>query len=63
VGTDGEHTQLKEQLLNFPRGLKDVPNALAYAMLMSPGDPVYPEFSASQHVVHGLRTTGGKPLY
>jgi hypothetical protein len=35
---------LVEQLLNFPVGRMDVPNALAYALKMRPGLPVYEDF-------------------
>lgn len=33
------------QLLSFPTGRMDFPNALAYALIMRPGLPVFPEFS------------------
>ena len=36
---------LKEQLLSFPTGRIDVPNALAYALRMRPGLPIYDNFS------------------
>jgi hypothetical protein len=35
---------LREQLLSFPTGRIDVPNALAYALRMRPGLPVYENF-------------------
>src|SRR5215467_9581974 len=35
---------LREQLLSFPTGRIDVPNALAYALRMRPGVPVYDNF-------------------
>ena len=37
---------LKAQLLSFPTGRIDVPNALAYALRMRPGLPIYENFSA-----------------
>lgn len=40
----GEHAELKKQLLGFPTGRVDVPNALAYALKMRPGAPVYDNF-------------------
>jgi hypothetical protein len=46
-------SEARGQLLSFPSGRKDFPNALAYALLMKPGLPVYPEFSM-QNVVDGL---------
>jgi hypothetical protein len=35
---------LREQLLSFPTGRIDVPNALAYALKMRPGLPIYENF-------------------
>jgi hypothetical protein len=37
--------EARGQLLSFPTGRMDFPNALAYALIMRPGLPVYPEFS------------------
>lgn len=36
---------LQEQLLNFPSGLIDIANALAYAPRMRPGQPLYEHFN------------------
>lgn len=41
---------LKQQLLSFPTGRIDVPNALAYALRMRPGLPIYENFT--QRNVH-----------
>ena len=56
------HEQLREQLENFPRGLIDIPNALAYALILRPGQPVYPEFR-EEHIVHGMKITNGEPVW
>lgn len=40
-----ELPDLKAQLLGFPTGLIDIPNALAYAMILRPGQPIYDGFS------------------
>lgn len=40
-----ECDDLKKQLLAFPTGRIDAPNALAYALKMRPGAPVYDNFS------------------
>ena len=40
----------KAQLINFPTGRIDFPNALAYALLMRPGQPVYNSFSQANIV-------------
>jgi hypothetical protein len=52
VGDAADHITLKEQLMNFPRGLKDVPNALAYALKLGGGEPAFPEFIADIHTGH-----------
>ena len=41
---------LTQQLLNFPVGRIDVPNALAYALKLRPGLPVYEDFNES-HII------------
>ena len=48
---------LREQLLSFPTGRIDVPNALAYALRMRPGVPVYDNFGFKnvQDDLPGLR--------
>lgn len=45
-----ELPELRQQLLNFPSGRIDAPNALAYALIMRPGQVVYEEFSGSNVV-------------
>jgi hypothetical protein len=44
----------REQFLNFPSGRIDIPNALAYALTLRPGQAVYDAFNTS-HVVDELR--------
>jgi hypothetical protein len=46
---------LKAQLLSFPTGRIDVPNALAYALRMRPGLPIYENFT-HKNVVEDLAT-------
>jgi hypothetical protein len=46
-------SEARGQLLAFPTGRKDFPNALAYALLMRPGLPVYDGFSRD-HVKDAL---------
>lgn len=48
--------EARAQLLSFPTGRKDFPNALAYALLMRPGLPVYPEFSR-ENISESLQKT------
>ena len=38
--------ELRAQLLGFPTGAIDIPNALAYALILRPGQPMYDGFSA-----------------
>jgi hypothetical protein len=54
----GDCDDLKRQLLNFPTGDIDAPNALAYAPRMRAGAPVYDDFGR-QHVAFDLRLTPG----
>lgn len=53
---------LQQQLLGFPTGRIDVPNALAYALKMRPGAPVYDNFGA-RHVGEDLRPLPGRPVW
>jgi hypothetical protein len=53
---------LQEQLLGFPTGRIDVPNALAYALRMRPGAPVYDGFSVT-NIVEGLDAHPRLPLW
>ena len=46
AGTREDFAQCCEQLVNYPTGLKDIPNAMAYLLTLRPGRPVYEEFSA-----------------
>jgi hypothetical protein len=48
-----ECPQAREQFLNFPSGRIDIPNALAYALTLRPGQPVYDAFN-STHIVDDL---------
>jgi hypothetical protein len=48
--------------LSFPSGKIDFPNALAYALLMRPGQPVYEDFSR-QHVAEELGAHADAPVF
>lgn len=50
------------QFLGFPTGKIDVPNALAYALMLRPGQPIYDGFT-SQHVVEDLPLVMRQPVY
>jgi|SRR5215469_2378409 len=47
----------------FPRGRIDGPNALAYALILRPGLPVYEDFLPSVHVAERIFWPRGEPLY
>ena len=57
-----ELPDLRDQLLGFPTGLIDAPNALAYALKMKPGKPLYDGFSVAS-IVEGLRKVPGSRCY
>ena len=46
-----------QQFLNYPSGKIDFPNALAYALLMRPGQPIYEDFTRA-HVADAHARTG-----
>lgn len=52
---------LTDQLLSFPSGDIDAPNALAYALLMRPGLPVYENF-APEHITEAPEYDRARPL-
>ena len=58
----GDCKDLEHELLNFPTGRCDVPNALVYALKMRVGKPVYEDFG-SQHVVDNLEINHRNPRY
>lgn len=53
---------LQAQLLGFPTGKVDVPNALAYALKMRPGAPVYDDFGG-RNISEDLRPAPGHPVW
>lgn len=57
-----EMPDLRQQLLSFPTGRIDAPNALAYALAMRPGAPMYDDFSG-RHVAEELHPTTARPAW
>jgi hypothetical protein len=57
-----ELPDLRAQLLNFPSGRIDAPNALAYALKLRPGAPMYEDFTV-QHIGEDLQPSKGHPLW
>ena len=52
---------LEEQLLNFPSGDIDAPNALAYAPRIRPGAPIYDSFRNAH--IEEIQPMQGKPVW
>jgi hypothetical protein len=57
-----ELSVLQQQLLSFPTGRIDVPNALAYALRMRPGIAIYDNFGFD-HVADDLPVQRGTAVY
>lgn len=53
---------LEQQMLSFPTGKIDTLNALAYALKMKPGNPVYDGFR-QEHVVESLDSINREPCW
>jgi hypothetical protein len=58
----GEMPELRKQLLAFPTGRVDVPNALAFMLKMRPGMPMLDGFGA-MNVAEDLRGLKTRPYY
>lgn len=56
------HPDLESELLSFPTGRMDVVNALAYALRMRAGRPVYDDFGV-RHIAPILEVRPRTPLY
>jgi hypothetical protein len=54
----GECADLKAQLLSFPSGRIDAPNALAYALKLRPGSVIYEDFSV-QNIAEDMAAEAG----
>jgi len=50
VALTTEMPELREQLLGFPTGRRDAPNALAYALQLRPGRLIYEGFNPNVHI-------------
>jgi len=53
---------LVDQLLSYPTGDIDAPNALAYALSLRPGSPIYENFSV-EHTADTLLVDRSKPVW
>jgi len=58
-----ELPDLAGAFVGFPRGRIDGPNALAYALILRPGIPVYEDFLPAVHVAERIFWPRGEPLY
>jgi hypothetical protein len=54
--------ELREQLLQFPTGRIDAPNALAYALTLRPGRLVYEGFNPHLHIAE-IEPAWGRPCW
>jgi hypothetical protein len=54
---------LKQQLLGFPTGDIDAPNALAYALTLQPQQPVYDAFDGDVHIADPLLPLPNTPYW
>ena len=54
--------ELREQLLGFPTGRIDAPNALAYALLMRPGRLIYENWNPNAHI-ESIEPAWGRAAY
>lgn len=54
---------LETQFLSFPFGKIDAPNALAYALSLRPGAPLYDGFSPTEHVAETVLHDRSRPLW
>lgn len=62
VGGKRQHAQLIAEIANFPKGKVDTVNALAYALRMFAGDPVYSDFGES-NIGPAPQPGTGEPAY
>lgn len=53
---------IKNQFLNFPNGIIDAPNALAYALRMRPGQVMFPAFGLT-NIMEGLEPAKRTPFF
>ena len=53
---------LKVQLLSFPTGKIDAPNALAYAPRLRPGAPIYEDFGG-KNIAEDISPSSGRPVW
>jgi hypothetical protein len=57
-----EQPELKAQLLGFPTGFIDIPNALAYALVLRPGQAMYENFS-HMNVADDIYKLARQPMF
>lgn len=61
VGGRAAHSKLVSQILNFPSGKRDILNALAYALRVFSGVPVYGDFG-EDNICQGYAVSRGEQL-
>jgi len=59
----GDFPDLRSEILNFPTGLNDIFNTLAYALRLRPGKPVYEEFGYAHVAPDALKPNTTQPVW
>lgn len=59
----GEFPQLRQEILNFPTGLNDILNCVAYGLRLRAGKPVYEDFGFAHVAPDQLRPHTSQPLW
>lgn len=59
----GEFPELRQEILNFPTGLNDIFNTIAYALRMRAGKPVYEDFGLNHVAPDTLRPHSAAGLW
>ena len=62
AGDHAKFEELEKQLLAFPTGRIDAPNALAYFLKLRPGQPMFENFS-NDNIVEGIKPNAVRPVY
>jgi len=62
AGDRANFKDMEQQLLSFPQGRIDVPNALAYFLRLRPGQPIFEGFNV-EHIQEDLKPNATRPLY
>lgn len=59
----GDFPELRQEILNFPTGLNDIFNTLAYALRLRAGKPIYEDFGYSHVAPDALAPHASQPVW